>query len=1011
MTKNTRNQQSPTPPVSILKLLQIVEGDTSLESDLSQSWVIREFQAGEDLNGHTEDSSNFLYLICQGQVGLWAFDATLGQEVSTQLLLAEQTFGAEHLFFHQTLPYRAIATSAGCVAQIAIADLKQCLHSIPDLESDLQLFTYQQQALIFFKTHTQWRSLTSSTLEELLSYLVAMKITAGSSLQAATAPAQGRFWLAGGKIDNSQHIGDSWVYPDDTLTDGIAQTDVLVYHLSIEHWESVKALAPDLFPEPKAQQTNSQIIQIPLPLPQSTEDDPDTSEVEKIDFPQGGNQPKFRAKLWPNYPFIPQQSASDSGAACLAMISQYWGKRWGLYTLRNLAQIDRMGASLHGLAAAADNLGYDVQAVRASLDKLDTHTNPWIAHWQEIDYVVVWQVKSDRLLISDPAIGKRWLSLAEFAASWTGYALLLNPTQRFYTLKSKKISLRRYWNTLRNYRKLLGQILLASMLVQVIGLAIPLFTQVVIDQIIPLKDVDTLNIFALSFLCLGIWRTVLIAQRQYLLEYIANRIDIHLIGRFINYTLQLPLLFFASRPVEDMINRVEENSKIQLFLTRMAVSGTIDSLMVLIYLGLMANYNWQLTLLVLVWMLFIVIVSIVSSPFLKKASQEVFQESVAQNSAISEMFAGIVTVKTAAAEYSVQKHWEKLFQNMLQVRLRGRKLASNLQLIRSAINQLGSTVILWLGINLVISQQISLGKFVAFNLLVSHMAIAVLALVDLWDEFPEVQVAVERIEDVFASQPEANFHTPLPAIPAIRGEVHFDHVCFRYHPDEDGETLQNICFQVKPRQTIGIIGESGSGKSTLVNLLAGLYRPDTGRILIDGQDISLVSPQSLRSQLGFIPQECFLFSGTILENITLYNSEFSTEQAIAAAQRADAHSFIAALPLGYNTQVGETGVRLSGGQKQKIAIARALITNPAILILDEATNALDAESERRFQQNLVQMSEDITTFIISHRLSSVRHAHRILVLDKGVLIEQGTHQELIAQPGLYRHLAQLQLQL
>ncbi|MEA5516040.1 cysteine peptidase family C39 domain-containing protein, partial [Nodularia sp. UHCC 0506] len=624
MKKNTSNQQSPTPAASILQLLQIVAGDTSLGADFSQAWMTREFQPGEDLNGDSEDTGNFLYVICQGQVRLWGFDATLGREVSTQLLLAAQTFGGEHLFCDQTLPYRAIAVSAGCVAQIAISDLKQWLHCIPNLESDLQLLTYQQQALLFFNTYIQWRSLTSATPEELLFYLIAIKITAGSSLLEATQPAQGRFWLAGGKIDNSLQIGDSWLYPDVRFNDGIAQTDLLVYYLSMEDWESVQGLgklsAEIAREQSQTKQTHSAIIQIPLPVPQSIEppqnEPEDISAVAKIDVPKWDNQPKLITNLGTKYPFIPQPNASDSGAACLTMISQYWGKRLGLYTLRKLAQVDRMGASFHGLAAAADNLGYDVLAVRASWDKLDTYTNPWIAEWQELHYVVVWHIKGDRLLISDPAIGKRWLSLAEFIENSTGYVLLLNPTKRFYTLKSNKVSLNRYWDLLRHYRKLLGQIIIASILVQVIGLATPLFTQVVIDQVMPLKDFDTLNIFVISFLGLGLWRTVLIAQRQYLLEYIANRIDIHLIGRFINYTLQLPLQFFASYQVEDIINRVQENSKIQLSLTRQAVSGSIDTLMVVIYLGLMAYYSWQLTLVVLLWMFLMVIISIVSSPFL-----------------------------------------------------------------------------------------------------------------------------------------------------------------------------------------------------------------------------------------------------------------------------------------------------------------------------------------------------------------------------------------------------------
>jgi len=1015
MKKNTSNQQSPARVASILQLLEIVTGNTSLTPDLYPSWGIREFQPGEDLNGDTEDGSNFVYLICEGQVRLWGFHPSLGREVSTQLLVAGQTFGGYNFFCHQILPYRAIAVSAGCAAQITISDLQRLSYLIPNLESDLQQLIYQQQALIFFKTHTELALLSSSTLQEFLPYLVALKITAGSSLVQATGGAQGRFWLAGGKIDNSQQIGDSWKFPDDAFTDGIAQTDLLVYYLSVEYWECVKEILPQLFPqqaEVENQQIhNPQIIQIPLPVPQG-------SEQPNQDFDAGSllaasveeKQPKSKSNSWPSYPFIQQQSSSDSGVACLAMISQYWGKEWGVSTLRNLARVDSMGVSVHGLAAAADNLGYDVLTVRTSLQELDGDTNPWIAQCQENHYVVVWQVQRPSLLISDPAVGKRWLSLTEFAANWTGYAVLLNPTQRFHTFKGKQVSLSRYWDTLGHYRKLLGQIILASMLMQVIGLATPMFSQVVIDQVMPLKDFDTLNIFAISFFCLGVWRIVLVAQRQYLWEYVANRIDMKLIGRFINYTLQLPLQFFALRSVEDIVNLVEENGKIQLFLTRKAVSGTIDALMVVIYLGLMASYNWQLTFLVLVWMLLMVIVSVVSRPFLKEASRQILRESVGHKSSLREMIAGIFTVKTLAVESFVQMHWQERFQNMLKVRLRGGKLASSLELVKGLMNQLGSMVILWFGVNLVISQQISLGKFVAFNLLMSNIAMAVLALVELWDEYGEVRISVEELEDVFSSAVEENSLTPLLVMPSIQGEVQFDDVFFGYNPDEDGYVLQNISFQVKPHQTIGIVGRSGSGKSSLVNLLAGLYRPDKGKILIDGQDISLVSPQWLRSQLGFVGQECFLFSGTILENITLYSSEFSMEQAMAAAQVPEAHNFIEALPLGYKTLVGETGVRLSCGQKQKVAIARALIRKPAILILDEATSSLDAESEQRLHQNLARMGGYSTTFIISHRLSSVRHADCILVLDRGVLVEQGTHEELMAKAGVYHDFAQLQLQ-
>ncbi|MEQ8958434.1 MAG: peptidase domain-containing ABC transporter, partial [Coleofasciculus sp. C2-GNP5-27] len=277
--------------------------------------------------------------------------------------------------------------------------------------------------------------------------------------------------------------------------------------------------------------------------------------------------------------------------------------------------------------------------------------------------------------------------------------------------------------------------------------------------------------------------------------------------------------------------------------------------------------------------------------------------------------------------------------------------------------------------------------------------------------FQEILVSVERLNDVFGTQPEEHPQQPMLTLPQIRGDVTLENVTFRYGEQEEHNTLENISLEVQAGETVALVGRSGSGKSTLVKLLQGLYHPTSGRITIDGHDIRHVSPQSLRSQLGVVPQDCFLFSGTILENISLYRPEFTLEQVIEVAKLAEAHAFIQALPLGYNTKVGERGSTLSGGQRQRIAIARALLGNPRILILDEATSSLDTESERRFQDNLARISRDRTTFIIAHRLSTVRNANRILVLDRGILVEQGTHQELMALQGLYYHLAQQQLDL
>ncbi|WP_427159939.1 cysteine peptidase family C39 domain-containing protein [Aliinostoc sp. HNIBRCY26] len=1031
------NQPSSTPVAPILKLLRLVAGDTSLMTEFSQAWVVREFQLGDELasyslGGEVVDSNNIVSLVCQGRVRLLSFNHKLGREVSTQLLLDGQVFGGDYLFWHHCLPYRAIAASPGSLVQISVTELEQWLERIPQLEDYLQQLANERQTLIFFKSYTDLHSLKSATLREISPLLTTKQIPADTPLSIATPPEAGRFWLARGQVESisvgslTPAMGDSWGYPELTQPDGKAQTDLLVYHLSIENWDTAKALAPNFWinhhpavaakPVAKTTESKTKILLPPITNvsvrenhthhPQAdsevvNEELLTGNEEQGIDFPQQ----EVKRRFWFTYPFIQQQSLSDCGVACLAMISQYWGKRLSFPTLRKLAQVDRLGATLESLANTAQTLGYDVLPVRASLNKLEWQTNPWIAHWQGIHYIVVWQIKGDRILISDPALGKRWLKRAKFTANWTGYALLLNPTDVFYALKSEKVSLGRYGQILWHYRKLLKQVILASLLIQIFGLAAPVCTQIVLDQFIPSKNLDTLNVFAIAYLCLGIWRNILTVQHQYLLDYLASRLDLNLIGSFIHYTLQLPLQFFATRSVEDIVSRVQENQRIQQFITRRAIGATIDALMVIIYLGLMISYNWQLTLLVLSWILAIAFFTLGVSPYIKQASREVWQESTGQKTAIVDMISGITAIKTATAERGLQKYWEERFLKMLKARLQGQKLANRLQLTRSLINHISSTLILWFGVTLVMGKQISLGQFVAFNLLISSITNPVLALVGLWDEFQQVLIAAERLNDVFAAGAEENQQTTLLVMPPIDGEVRLESVSFRYHDQPEREILQNISLIAKPGQIIGIIGHSGAGKTTLAHLLAGLYNPTSGKIFIDDHDTAIMSTQSLRSQLGLVLQDVFLFSGTILENIILHDPEFSREQAIAAAKLANAHEFIQALPFGYDTKISERGLGLSVSQKQKIAIARTLIRNPKILIFDEVTFNSDIETEADWHDNLALITQNRTTFIISHRAASVRHADYILVLDRGLIIEQGTHEQLMNIAGIYHQLA------
>ena len=639
-------------------------------------------------------------------------------------------------------------------------------------------------------------------------------------------------------------------------------------------------------------------------------------------------------------------------------------------------------------------------------------TNPWIAHWEGNHFVVVYAIQGDKATIADPAMGVKTVSSQEFAIRWTGYALLLDPAQRFRETEIKqKTSLWRYVHALVPYRSLIFQIIVVSFLIQIFGLFSPLFTQIIMDQVVVQKSASMLNVVAVGMLLFGLWKICMSSAQSYLLGYFSNRLNLTLVTGFISHAVNLPLTFFESRRVGDILTRVQENSKIARFLIGQIVLAWLNLLTGVVYLGLMLYYNWQLTLLVLGLIPPIVILTLGSTPFLRKISREIFKEAADQNSSLVEMMHGIATVKSTATEREVRWLWEDRATRLTNVSFKGQKFSIGLGALNGVINSVGGVVLLWVGAYMVIQDQLTIGQLVAFNMMIGYVISPVLSMANLWDELQEVLISVERLNDVFEADPEESPQHPLVVLPTIKGAVAFDNVTFKYSADEERNTLQNLDFQIEPGQTIAIVGRSGSGKTTLVKLLEGLYHPSQGRVLIDDHDIRRVSPQSLRTQLGVVPQECFLFSGTILDNITLFRQEFSLEQAVKAAKLAEAHAFIQSLALGYYTKVGEQGSTLSGGQRQRIAIARALLGEPRILILDEATSALDTESERRFQQNLAQISRDRTTFIIAHRLSTVRNADRILVLDHGVLLEQGTHSELMAAGGLYHHLAQQQLDL
>jgi ATP-binding cassette, subfamily B, bacterial HlyB/CyaB len=1038
-------------PAAIARLLTASQVDAAVISQISQIFEVSYFQLGDEILVTSPEDSNHVvsdfYLICQGQVRLLCQGDHHPRAVTAMLLDVDNGFGADHLFSPTPLPYCAIAVGSVQVARLAANRLAPLLEKFPLLRLHLQQAALQRERMIFFKTATSLESCSSRQLEQFISLLTEQQIAAGKSLAQETPGDTGHFWLRQGTIlkaadhahsSSSEHSPDpscppaiSWGYPEATPPDWMALTDLRVYSLSGHQWQAANAIISTL--DTSASNAGVEVSQ-PAPKPPGKSIVGRSPQIhhylhkQKVPAQLEAASPEREAIAFPKplkrhlsdflqrYPWIEQQSSSDCGAACLAMLCSYWGNPIPIHVLREQANVGRSGTSLKGLANAAENIGFHARPVRANLVRMTEQTDPWIAHWEGMHYVVVYQIKGDQVILADPALGRRRVTREVFQEHWTGFALLLEPTPKLSESEAQKSSFRRYFGTLLSYRSLIAQIIFFSVLIQVFGLITPLLTQVILDRVVVEKSLNTLNVFALGLLLFNLGNIGLSVVRQYLLSFLSNRLDLTLISGFISHTLSLPLKFFEARRVGDILTRVQENQKIQRFLIQQVVLAWLNFLTGFVYLGLMLYYNWRLTMLVLLLIPPILLLTLAATPMLRQISREVFKETTDQSSVLVEMMTGINTIKAVASEREMRWRWEDHLTRQMNTQFRGQKLGIKLQAMSGLINTIGSTALLWYGATLVIQDQLTIGQFVAFNMMMGYVISPVVALANLWDELQDVLISVERLDDVFETAPEAAPGQSLLVLPYLQGNVRFENVTFRYSEDEERNTLQNISFEAEAGQMIAIVGRSGSGKTTLVNLLEGLYQPNHGRVLIDGHDVHHVSQQSLRSQFGVVPQECFLFSGTILENITLYRSEYSLEQAIEAAKLAEAHGFIQSLPLGYSTKVGERGVCLSGGQRQRIAIARALLANPRILILDEATSALDTESESRFQVNLMKISgrsakEARTIFVIAHRLSTIRNADNILVIDRGNLVEQGTHTELVASHGLYYHLAQQQLDL
>jgi subfamily B ATP-binding cassette protein HlyB/CyaB len=564
-----------------------------------------------------------------------------------------------------------------------------------------------------------------------------------------------------------------------------------------------------------------------------------------------------------------------------------------------------------------------------------------------------------------------------------------------------------FLGAVHKYRGLLGEVLVASFFLQLFALISPVFFQVVIDKVLVHRSMSTLDVLVIGLIAIGVFETVLGILRTYVFSHTTNRIDVELGARLFRHLLALPIAYFQARRVGDSVARVRELENIRNFLTSSALTLVIDLFFTFVFLAVMFFYSSLLTWIVIASLPLYVAISAAATPLFRRRLDEKFQRGAENQAFLVECVAGAETLKAMAIEPQMQRRWEEQLAGYVAASFRVISLGNTTSQIVQFINKLVMAGILYFGARLVIDGDLTVGELVAFNLLAGRVSSPVLRLAQIWQDFHQARLSVQRLGDILNTPAEPVYNPGRTALPAIRGDVTFEHVTFRYRVDGPA-VLHDISLNLPAGQLLGIVGPSGSGKSTLSKLVQRLYVPESGRVLVDGVDLAQVDAAWLRRQIGIVLQENVLFNRSIRENIALADPALPTERVVAAAMLAGAHDFILELPEGYDTVVGERGSSLSGGQRQRIAIARALIANPRILIFDEATSALDYESERIVQQNMAEIARGRTVIIIAHRLSALRLADRIITIERGRLTEDGTHDDLIKTGGRYATLYRLQ---
>jgi ATP-binding cassette subfamily B protein len=603
------------------------------------------------------------------------------------------------------------------------------------------------------------------------------------------------------------------------------------------------------------------------------------------------------------------------------------------------------------------------------------------------------------------------MTLEEFDKGWTGTCLLFSPGADRVQVAATRSPWARFASYLAPYKNIIGHLILATLIIEILGVAPPIIVQNILDRVVVHHSVQLLHVLIVGLILSHVFTQLTTVLRGFLSNYLTRSLDFTMISQFFMHTLSLPMSFFNKRRTGDIFARFQENLTVRNFMTESTISTILNVLMTFIYFIVLFMYNVKMTLLLIAFVIPLCLLTLAITPKIKDYARRAFETSTDAEAVLMETISGAETVKAMGLERPMRMRWEKKYAKSLDVQYRSRRFDILMGLVGQLLNSTTTVVILWVGANMVLSNELTIGQLIAFNMLMGSVMSPLMGLIGLWDELQETGVSMERLGDVLDIEPEqkpADIESRI-LLPELDGHIRFEDVFFRYGGKETPLVLENISLEITPGELVAIVGPSGSGKTTLAKLVVGFYPPTEGKIYVDGYDLKVVDKEYFRRQVGYVMQNNLLFSGTIVDNIAAGDENPDKRRVVKVAKLADAHGFISAMPLGYEQIVGERGVGLSGGQMQRLCIARALYHNPRILVLDEATSALDTQSESNILKNMQGVLEGRTAIVIAHRLSTIMNADKILVLYNGSIVEEGRHQELVDREGMYYQLVQRQM--